>query len=105
MTFLNYFNEIDIFLLFLLLIGLSGILFNYKNLISTIISIEICLLSLNLSFIVAAAKLDDMTGIIVSLIILTIAAAEAAIGLAIIILYYRVRNNINVKNKYYLGKK
>jgi NADH-quinone oxidoreductase subunit K len=60
--------------------------------------IEMVLLSTNLNFVILSIYLDDFVGQIFSLVILTIAAAESAIGLAILILYYRTRRNISLYN-------
>jgi len=90
--FLNQFIT-NIFLFFISLIGL---IFNSRNIIITLMCIELLLLSLNLNFIIFSIYLDDMYGQIFSLFILTVAAAESAIGLAIIILYYRTRGKISL---------
>lgn len=79
---------------FLFILSLFGIVFNRKNILILLMCIELILLSLNLNFITFSVYLDDMYGQIFSLFILTIAAAESAIGLAIIIAYYRVRGSI-----------
>jgi len=62
--------------------------------------IELLLLSLNMNFILFSVYLDDLYGQLFSFFILTIAAAESAIGLAIIIIYYRIRGNILVNDKF-----
>jgi len=82
--------------LIIFLICLSGIFFNFRNILIVLMGIELMLLSLNLNFIYFSLYLDDLYGQIFSLFILTIAASESAIGLAIIIIYYRVRGNILV---------
>ena len=64
--------------------------------------IELMLLSLNLNFIVFSVYFDDLYGQLFSLFILTVAAAESAVGLAIIIIYYRVRGNISIDQNYLL---
>jgi len=81
---------------FIFIIGLLGIVSNRRNVLVTLMCIELSLLSLNLNFIVFSVYLDDMYGQIFSLFILTIAAAESAIGLAIIIIYYRIRGSISM---------
>ncbi len=80
----------------LLLIGLLGIVLNRKSIIHIIMCVEIVLLSLNLNFIVFSIYLDDLYGQIFALFVLTVAAAESAIGLALLIIYYRVRGNISM---------
>jgi NADH-quinone oxidoreductase subunit K len=78
----------------LFLSGVLGILLNRRNILIVLMCIEIILLSVNLNFIVFSVYLDDSVGQVFSLFVLTIAAAESAIGLAILILYYRIRNKI-----------
>lgn len=80
----------------LFLIGILGIVLNRKNLIVMLMSVELMLLAINLNFIVYSILLDDRIGQIFSLFVLTVAAAESAIGLAILIAYYRVRGSIAV---------
>jgi NADH-quinone oxidoreductase subunit K len=89
---LLYFN----FSILLFLIGLCGMILNRKNLILIIMSIEILLLAVNFLFILFSMVLDDFLGQIISLLILTIAAAESAIGLAILVIYYRIHGNISI---------
>jgi len=92
--FLLSFSNIHLFSIILFILGVCGIIFNYKNIILTLISIELSLLSINLNFIFSSILLNDIVGIFFSLIILTVAAAEAAIGLAILVLFYRLRSSI-----------
>jgi len=82
------------FLLFLL--SILGILFTRQSILVILMCIEIMLLSLNLNYIIFSIYLEDMVGQIFSLFILTIAASESAIGLAILILCYRIRGNIEL---------
>lgn len=81
----------DIILFF---IGVLGLISNRRNILIVLMCIELILLSINLNFILFSVYLDDIYGQLFSLFILTVAAAEAAIGLAILILYYRIRGNI-----------
>ena len=83
---------------FLFLIGLFGLILNRKNFIIIILSIEILLLSVNLNFIVFSIYLDDIMGQIYVLFILTVAATESALGLAILTAYYRLKNFILIDN-------
>jgi len=83
------------FVLFLL--GVLGIILNKRNTLIILMCIELLLLSLNLNFIVFSIYFDDIYGQLFALFILTVAAAEAAIGLAIIIVYYRIRGSISMK--------
>lgn len=88
--------QILMFNVVLFYIGLTGIMINRKNIILILISIEIILLAVTLNFIFLSYFLDDIMGEIFAMIILTIAAAESAIALAIIISFFKARNNINV---------
>ena len=92
---LNLFTFLQISLL-LFTIGICGILLNRKNIILILMSIELMLLAINLNLIFFSIFIDDIVGQIFSLFILTIAAAESAIGLAILIIYYRIRGTIAI---------
>jgi NADH-quinone oxidoreductase subunit K len=81
----------------LFLIGLFGIFINRKNVLTVIICIELVLLSINLNLLMSAFYLDDILGEIFVVIILTVAAAESSIGLAILIIYYRLRGTIAIE--------
>ena len=78
-------------------IGLFGIVLNRKNILNIIMSIELLLLSVNLNFAIFSIYLDDIIGQIFVIFILTIAAAESAIGLAIITVFYRLKNSIEME--------
>jgi NADH-quinone oxidoreductase subunit K len=82
----------------LFLIGITGIVLNRKNIIIMLMSIELMLLAVNLNFIIFSVYLDDIMGQLFALLVLTVAAAESAIGLAILVVYYRVRGTISVEN-------
>jgi NADH:ubiquinone oxidoreductase subunit K len=86
----------------LFLIGITGIVLNRKNIIIMLMSIELMLLAVNLNFIIFSVYLDDIMGQLFALLVLTVAAAESAIGLAILVVYYRVRGTISVENIYFL---
>ena len=81
----------------LFLIGVFGIFLNRKNIIIILMSIELILLAVNINFVSFSFFLGDLTGQIFSLFILTVAAAEAAIGLAIIVVYYRNSGTVRVE--------
>lgn len=81
------------FLIFI--IGITGIIIHRRSILYILICLELVLLSLSLSFILFSVYFDDMYGQIFSFFILTVAAAESAVGLAIIIAYYRVRGSIS----------
>ncbi len=92
---INYILNIAIILF---LIGVLGLVLNRKNILITLMSIELMLLAINLNFVIFSIYLDDITGYVFVLFILTIAAAESAIGLAILTIYYRLKNNIRIDN-------
>ena len=79
------------------LIGLFGIISNRKNILLIIISIELMLLSINLNFITCSIFIDDLVGQIFSLFIVTVAAAESAIGLAIIVAHFHVFTSVSIE--------
>lgn len=79
-------------------LGVAGIFLNRKNLIILLMSIELMLLAVNTNFIAFSHFLQDMTGQVFVFFILTVAAAESAIGLAILVLVFRNRRTINVQD-------
>ena len=79
-------------------IGVIGIFLNRKNVIVILMSVELMLLAVNLNLVAFSAHLGDLTGQVFALVILTVAAAEAAIGLAILVVYYRNRGSIAVED-------
>ena len=79
-------------------IGIIGIFLNRKNLIVILMCIELLLLAVNINLVSFSIYLNDLNGQIFTLFILTVAAAEAAIGLAIIVVYYRNAGSINVED-------
>ncbi len=79
-------------------IGIAGIFLNRKNVIIILMSIELILLSVNLNFVAFSAFLHDLVGQIFALFVLTVAAAEAAIGLAILVVFFRNRGSIAVED-------
>jgi NADH-quinone oxidoreductase subunit K len=81
---------------FLFILTIFGLVFNRRSILISLICIELMLLSVNLIFLISSVYLDDMYGQIFSLNILSVAAAESSIGLAIIITYYRIRSNISL---------
>jgi NADH-quinone oxidoreductase subunit K len=81
----------------LFLLGIWGIFLNRKNIIIMLMSIELMLLAVNLNFLLFSVYLDDLIGQMFALLILTVAAAESAIGLALLVVYYRVRGTISVE--------
>lgn len=80
------------------IIGVGGIFLNRKNIIIILMSIELMLLSININFVAFSVYLGDLLGQVFSLFILCIAAAEASIGLAILVVYFRNRQSIAVED-------
>lgn len=83
------------FLLFL--IGMFGLFLNQKNILVMLMSLEIMFLALSFNWILSSVYLDDMMGQIFALLILTVTAAESSIGLAILVVYYRIRSTVTVE--------
>ena len=79
-------------------IGVFGIFVNRKNIIVILMSVELILLAVNLNFVAFSAFLGDLVGQVFALFVLTVAAAEAAIGLAILVVYFRNRGTIAVED-------
>ena len=79
-------------------LGIFGIFINRKNVIVILMSVELILLAVNLNLIAFSTHLGDITGQVFALIVLTVAAAEAAIGLAILVVFYRNRGSIAVED-------
>jgi len=86
----------------LFVISMFGMFLSRKHLIIILMALEMLLLSANINFVVFSLYLDALSGQIYSLIILTIGAAESAIGLAILIVYYRLRGSIAIDTIYIL---
>ncbi len=82
----------------LFVLGIAGIILNQKNILTLLMSIELMLLSVNLNFVVFSVHGGDLTGQVFALFVLTVAAAEAAIGLAILVIYARNRGSIAVQD-------
>jgi NADH-quinone oxidoreductase subunit K len=82
----------------LLVLGMFGIFLNRKNVIIILMSIELILLAVNLNLVAFSAALGDLVGQVFAMFVLTVAAAEAAIGLAIVVVYFRNRGSIQVED-------
>ena len=78
-------------------LGATGLFINRKSVITILMSIELMLLAVNINFVAFSIYLNDLVGQIFTIMILTVAAAEAAIGLAILVVYYRNCNTIDVE--------
>jgi len=79
-------------------IGVFGMFLNRKNVIVILMSVELMLLAVNINFVAFSAYLDDLTGQVFTMFILTVAAAEAAIGLAILVVFFRNKGSIAVED-------
>ena len=79
-------------------IGVFGIFLNRKNVIIILMSVELMLLAVNINFVAFSSYLNDLVGQVFALFVLTVAAAEAAIGLAILVVYFRNRGTIEVED-------
>ena len=79
-------------------IGIFGIFLNRRNVIIILMSVELILLAVNLNLVAFSSALGDLTGQVFTMFILTVAAAEAAIGLAIVVVYFRNRGTIEVED-------
>ncbi|GAB3115930.1 NADH-quinone oxidoreductase subunit NuoK [Novispirillum itersonii subsp. nipponicum] len=82
----------------LFVLGVIGIFMNRKNVVIILMSIELMLLSVNVNMVAFSTFLHDLVGQVFSLFILTVAAAEAAIGLAILVVFFRNRGSIAVED-------
>jgi len=83
-----------IFSFLLFLVGMLGIFTTRKNIIIILMSVELMLLAINVNFVVYSVYLDDLYGQVFALFVLTVAAAESAIGLALLVAYYRVKGTV-----------
>ena len=79
-------------------LGIFGIFLNRKNVIIILMSIELMLLAVNINLVAFSTHLGDLTGQVFAMFVLTVAAAEAAIGLAILVVYFRNRGSIEVED-------
>jgi len=82
----------------LLAIGVLGIFVNRKNIIIILMSVELILLSVNINLVAFSSFLHDLSGQVFAMLVLTVAAGEAAIGLAILVVYFRNRGSIAVED-------
>ena len=82
----------------LFVIGIFGLFLNRKNVIILLMSIELMLLSVNINFVAFSSYMNDLVGQVFTLFVLTVAAAEAAIGLAILVSFFRIRGTIAVED-------
>lgn len=90
-------NDFILISFFLFILGIFGIVLGRKNIILMLMSIELMLLAVNLNLLIFSIFIDDLIGQLFALLVLTVAAAEAAIGLAILVIYFRIRGTILVQ--------
>lgn len=79
-------------------LGIFGIFLNRKNVIIILMSVELMLLAVNINFVAFSAELNDLVGQVFAMFVLTVAAAEAAVGLAILVVFFRNRGSIAVED-------
>ena len=79
-------------------VGVTGLFMNRKSVITILMSIELMLLAVNINFVAFSVQMQDIVGQVFSIIILSIAAAEISIGLAILVLYFRNRDSIEIED-------
>jgi NADH-quinone oxidoreductase subunit K len=79
------------------MIGINSLLINRSNIVTILMSLELILLSINLIFLIISAQSDDVMGNLISIFILTVAAAETSIGLAILLRFYRIKGTISTE--------
>jgi NADH-quinone oxidoreductase subunit K len=79
-------------------IGVTGLFANRKNIIAILMSIELMLMAVNINFVAFSVQMQDVVGQLFSIIVLSIAAAEISIGLAILVLYFRNRSSIEIED-------
>ncbi|GAB4524973.1 MAG: NADH-quinone oxidoreductase subunit NuoK [Parvularculaceae bacterium] len=79
-------------------LGMFGIFLNRKNVIIILMSIELMLLAVNINLVAFSSYLGDLVGQVFAMLVLTVAAAEAAVGLAILVVYFRIRGEIDVED-------
>ncbi|AOV87673.1 NADH-quinone oxidoreductase subunit K [Wolbachia endosymbiont of Drosophila incompta] len=90
-------NHFLIVVAILFTVGVCGIFINRKSIINILLSIEILLLAININLVAFSAFMNDIVGQIFVMFVLTVAAAESGVGLAILVVYYRSRGNIDVE--------
>lgn len=81
----------------LFLISLFGMILNQRNILIMLMSLEMIFLSISFNLIYSSLYLDDINGQIFAILILTVAAAESSIGLAILVIYYRIRHTVTIE--------
>ena len=92
------FLELNFIAIMLFVLGLLGIIFNRTNLILVLMSIEIILLAISINLLIFSFLLNSVLGQIFSIFILTVAAAESAIGLSIMVAFYKIKGSISIRS-------
>jgi len=92
------FIELNFIAIMLFVLGLLGIIFNRTNLILVLMSIEIILLAVSINLLIFSFLLNSLLGQIFSIFILTVAAAESAIGLSIMVAFYKIKGSISIRS-------
>ena len=92
------FIELNFIAIMLFVLGLLGIIFNRTNLILVLMSIEIILLAVSINLLIFSFLLNSLSGQIFSIFILTVAAAESAIGLSIMVAFYKIKGSISIRS-------
>nr|ALO20711.1 NADH dehydrogenase subunit 4L [Liriope tetraphylla] len=92
------FVELNFIAIMLFVLGLLGIIFNRTNLILVLMSIEIILLAVSINLLIFSFLLNSLLGQIFSIFILTVAAAESAIGLSIMVAFYKIKGSISIRS-------
>jgi NADH:ubiquinone oxidoreductase subunit K len=92
------FLELNFIAIMLFVLGLLGIIFNRTNLILVLMSIEIILLAVSINLLIFSFLLNSVLGQIFSIFILTVAAAESAIGLSIMVAFYKIKGSISIRS-------
>nr|AER54548.1 NADH dehydrogenase subunit 4L [Millepora sp. EK-2011] len=89
--------SLTVFPYILFTISILGIIINRSNIILLLISIEVMLISISLNFLVLSSSTNDFTGLIVAVFVITVAAVESAIGLSIMISFYKVKGSVSIR--------
>nr|ALO20759.1 NADH dehydrogenase subunit 4L [Geryonia proboscidalis] len=92
------FIELNFIAIMLFVLGLLGIIFNRTNLILVLMSIEIILLAVSINLLIFSFLLSSLLGQIFSIFVLTVAAAESAIGLSIMVAFYKIKGSISIRS-------
>lgn len=87
---------VDVCTTFLFFVGLCGVVMNRRSVLLVLMSVEVMLLAVNLKLVYMSVFLDDLIGQVFSLFVLTVAAAESSIGLAILVAFFRTRGSITI---------